>query len=161
MNGKFISYLRVSTDRQGRSGLGIEGQKEAVAKYLNGGDWQQLAEFIEVESGKNADRPELAKALVQCRVMGATLIVANVSRLTRSVAFLSRLLEAGVVAPGETLGLTRDDALLERVDLRRDRGVAGDGRPGARAHPGGPQRSHREGAPSSRRVSLLGGRTRR
>lgn len=94
--GKFVAYYRVSTDRQGRSGLGLEAQKETVRSFLNSGSWSLVGEFVEIESGRAAERPELAKALTQCRIMGATLIVANVSRLTRSVAFLSRLLEAGV-----------------------------------------------------------------
>jgi DNA invertase Pin-like site-specific DNA recombinase len=94
--GRFVSYLRISTDKQGRSGLGLEAQRKAVTDYLDGGRWELIAEFVEVESGRSSDRPELVKALARCRVMGATLIVANVSRLTRSVAFLSRLIEAGV-----------------------------------------------------------------
>ncbi|WP_298964610.1 recombinase family protein [uncultured Methylobacterium sp.] len=93
---RFISYLRVSTGRQAVSGLGLEAQRRTVADYLAGGPWDLVGEFIEVESGKRADRPELAAALARCRAMRATLIVANVSRLTRSVAFLSSLLEAGI-----------------------------------------------------------------
>ena len=62
MDGKWISYLRVSTDRQGKSGLGIEAQRNSVAEYLNGGSWKLVKEFVEVESGKNADRPMLAEA---------------------------------------------------------------------------------------------------
>jgi DNA invertase Pin-like site-specific DNA recombinase len=95
-NGKFISYLRVSTNRQGKSGLGLEGQRQAVANYLNGGDWRLIAEFVEVESGRNADRRELEAALALCHAHRAALIVANVSRLTRSVAFLSKLLSSDV-----------------------------------------------------------------
>lgn len=94
--GRFVSYLRVSTDRQGRSGLGLEAQRESVREFLNGGDWQLVDAFIEVESGRASDRPELAKALACCRVMGATLVVANVSRLTRNPDFMARLVEAGV-----------------------------------------------------------------
>jgi DNA invertase Pin-like site-specific DNA recombinase len=94
-NGEFISYLRVSTTRQGISGLGLEAQRQAVESYLNGGNWKVVAEFVEVESGKNSDRPELVKALASARLRRIPLIVANVSRLTRSLAFLSRLLEAG------------------------------------------------------------------
>jgi DNA invertase Pin-like site-specific DNA recombinase len=94
--GKFVAYFRVSTARQGRSGLGIEAQREAVKAYLNGGDWQIVAEFTEVESGKRADRPELDKALDAARLHRACLVVSKVDRLTRSVAFLSCLLEAGV-----------------------------------------------------------------
>src|SRR5882762_5945565 len=96
-NGKFIAYYRVSTARQGKSGLGLEGQRAAVATYLNGGSWQIVGEFTEVESGKRAvDRPELDKALAAARLHRAAVVVSKVDRLTRSVAFLSRLLEAGV-----------------------------------------------------------------
>ena len=95
-SGKFVSYFRVSTGRQGKSGLGIEAQRAAVATYLNGGDWQIVGEFTEVESGKRSDRPELDKALAAARLHRCPLIVSKVDRLTRSVAFLSRLLEAGV-----------------------------------------------------------------
>lgn len=94
--GRFVSYLRVSTAQQGRSGLGVEAQREAVATYLNGGKWTLVAEFVEVESGKRADRPKLAKALTLCRAHRAALVVAKVDRLARSQGFLSRILEAGV-----------------------------------------------------------------
>ena len=85
---EFISYLRVSTDKQGRSGLGLEAQRKAVTDYLDGGAWQLVAEYVEVESGKTNDRPELAKALVHCKLTGATLIVAKLDRLSRDQAFL-------------------------------------------------------------------------
>src|SRR5215467_11653404 len=65
--GKFIAYFRVSTDRQGKSGLGLDAQREAVMNYLNGGRWTLIGEFTEVESGKRADRPELEKALAACK----------------------------------------------------------------------------------------------
>jgi DNA invertase Pin-like site-specific DNA recombinase len=94
--GKFVSYLRVSTDRQGKSGLGLEAQREAVASYLNGGKWQLVGEVVEVESGRNDARPKLQEALALCRAYRAALVVANVSRLTRSVAFMSRLQAANV-----------------------------------------------------------------
>src|SRR6202051_3908363 len=94
--GKFGAYYRVSTERQGRSGLGLEAQRQAVATYLNGGDWRIVAEFTEVESGRRSDRPELDKALAAARLHRCPLVVSKVDRLTRSVAFLSRLLEAGV-----------------------------------------------------------------
>jgi DNA invertase Pin-like site-specific DNA recombinase len=93
---KFVAYYRVSTERQGASGLGLAAQREAVERYLNGGDWKIIAEFTEVESGRRSDRPELDKALTAARLHRAPLIVAKLDRLTRSVAFLSRLLEAGV-----------------------------------------------------------------
>ncbi len=94
--GKFISYLRVSTQRQGRSGLGLEGQRSAVAEYLNGGRWKLVQELVEVESGKRNDRPKLAEALRLCRVHGATLIIAKLDRLARNVNFISNLMESGV-----------------------------------------------------------------
>jgi DNA invertase Pin-like site-specific DNA recombinase len=94
--GKFVAYYRVSTGRQGKSGLGIEAQREAVRTYLNGGDWTIVEEHTEVESGKRSDRPALDKALAAARLHRAALVVSKVDRLTRSVAFLSRLLEAGV-----------------------------------------------------------------
>ncbi|WP_298106317.1 recombinase family protein [Bradyrhizobium sp.] len=94
--GKFIAYYRVSTARQGRSGLGLEAQREAVRTYLNGGDWTIVAEFTEVESGRRSDRPEFERALAAARLHGASLVVSKMDRLTRSVAFLSRLLESGV-----------------------------------------------------------------
>ncbi|MGB6686837.1 MAG: recombinase family protein [Terracidiphilus sp.] len=96
MNGKFVSYLRVSTQRQGKSGLGLEAQREAVVGYLNGGRWSLVAEIVEVESGKRSDRPELEKALRLCRLHKAILLVAKLDRLARNVAFISSLMEAGV-----------------------------------------------------------------
>jgi DNA invertase Pin-like site-specific DNA recombinase len=96
MQGKFVSYIRVSTQKQGRSGLGLEAQREAIANYLNGGKWKLVGEFVEVESGKRSDRPELAKALSLCRLHKATLLVAKLDRLARNVAFISALMEAGV-----------------------------------------------------------------
>ncbi len=96
MNGKFVSYLRVSTQRQGKSGLGLEAQREAVAGYLNGGQWTLVQEVLEVESGKRSDRPELARALSLCRLHRATLLVAKLDSLARNVAFICALMEAGV-----------------------------------------------------------------
>lgn len=94
--GKFISYLRVSTEKQGRSGLGIEAQRKAVTDYLNGGRWNLIAEVVEHESGKRADRPKLAEALRLCRLHGATLVIARLDRLSRNAAFLLNLRDAGV-----------------------------------------------------------------
>ena len=95
--GNYIALYRVSTDKQGRSGLGIEAQKEAVARYLNGGSWNLVAEFVEVETGTNKrQRPELTKALDACKLYGATLIIAKLDRLARNVAFISALMESGV-----------------------------------------------------------------
>ena len=95
-NGRFISYLRVSTDRQGRSGLGLEAQRTAVTSYLNGGSWQLVAELVEIESGKRNDRPKLAEALALCRAHRATLVVAKLDRLARNAAFLLNLRDSGV-----------------------------------------------------------------
>lgn len=94
--GRFVSYLRVSTGRQGRSGLGLEAQRADVERYLNGGKWSLIQEFVEVESGRRDARPELAKALALCRAYRAALVVAKVDRLARSHRFLSRVLDAGV-----------------------------------------------------------------
>lgn len=94
--GSFVAYYRVSTEKQGRSGLGLEAQQEAVRAYLNGGQWELAAEFTEVESGKNADRPALAKALQACRVYGARLVIAKLDRLSRDAHFLLGLEKAGV-----------------------------------------------------------------
>lgn len=91
-----VAYYRVSTARQGKSGLGLEAQREAVRNYLNGGKWRVAAEFTEVESGRRSDRPQLDAAIKAARARRCPLVVAKVDRLTRSVAFLSRLLEAGV-----------------------------------------------------------------
>jgi DNA invertase Pin-like site-specific DNA recombinase len=94
--GKFVAYYRVSTERQGQSGLGLEAQESAVLEYLNGGGWQLVGRFIEVESGKRNDRPELARALAACRRVGATLVIAKLDRLARNVAFVANLMESGV-----------------------------------------------------------------
>lgn len=94
--GRFVAYYRVSTAKQGRSGLGLEAQRDAVRSYLNGGDWKLLGEFTEVESGKRNDRPELDKALELCRLTGATLVIAKLDRLSRNAAFLLKLRDDGV-----------------------------------------------------------------
>ena len=94
--GKFIGYLRVSTEKQGQSGLGIEAQRKAIDDYLNGGKWELLAEYVEIESGKRSDRPELAKALAHSKATGATLVIAKLDRMSRNVAFISNLMESGV-----------------------------------------------------------------
>lgn len=94
--GRFVAYHRVSTAKQGRSGLGLEAQRAAVAAYLNGGPWKLVGEFVEVESGKRADRPELGKALDLCHLIGATLVIAKLDRLTRNVAFMANLMESQV-----------------------------------------------------------------
>jgi DNA invertase Pin-like site-specific DNA recombinase len=93
---KFVAYLRVSTTRQGRSGLGLEAQREAVRQFIAGSGGKLIApEFVEVESGKRNDRPQLDKALKRCRVTGATLVVAKLDRLSRNAAFLMTLQDSG------------------------------------------------------------------
>ena len=94
--GTFIAYYRVSTDRQGASGLGLEAQRAAVTDYLNGGDWELVEEFVEIESGRRSDRPELANALAACRKQKATLVIAKLDRLSRNLAFIANLMESGV-----------------------------------------------------------------
>ena len=93
--GSFVSYLRVSTAKQGQSGLGLEAQRKAVADYLNGGSWTLIAEYVEVESGANDERPKLAEALARCRLHNATLVIAKLDRLSRDVHFLTGLQKAG------------------------------------------------------------------
>ena len=95
-DGRFVAYYRVSTASQGRSGLGLEAQACAVREYLNGGNWTLSGEFTEIESGKNNDRPELAKAMEQARLIGATLVIAKLDRLSRDAHFLLGLAKAGV-----------------------------------------------------------------
>lgn len=95
--GKFVSYLRVSTKRQGQSGLGLEAQRQAVSTYLNGGNWTLVAEHVEVESGKHAhNRPALKAALEACAVYNATLVIAKLDRLSRDPVFLLGLRDAGI-----------------------------------------------------------------
>jgi DNA invertase Pin-like site-specific DNA recombinase len=96
MDGKYVAYYRVSTVKQGASGLGLEAQQESVRSYLNGGNWKLVAEVTEVESGKRNDRPKLAEALRLCRTRKATLIIAKLDRLARNVNFISNLMEAKV-----------------------------------------------------------------
>lgn len=95
-SGKWISYLRVSTDRQGASGLGIEAQRSAVTSFLNGGQWELIREFVEVESGGKNDRVQLTEALRMCRLYGAKLVIAKLDRLSRDAHFLLGLEKAGV-----------------------------------------------------------------
>lgn len=95
-SGNFVAYYRVSTARQGTSGLGLEAQQEAVRTYLNGGDWRLVGEFTEVESGKKSDRPELERALAACAAYRAKLVIAKLDRLSRDAHFLLGLDKAGV-----------------------------------------------------------------
>jgi DNA invertase Pin-like site-specific DNA recombinase len=94
--GKFISYIRVSTDKQGKSGLGLEAQKKAIDDFLNGGKWKVICEFVEIETGKNNERVELKKALKRCKTTGATLIIAKLDRLSRDSAFIGAIMKSDV-----------------------------------------------------------------
>ncbi len=96
MNGKFVAYYRVSTAKQGQSGLGLEAQKTAVEGYLNGGNWNLVGEFVEVESGKRKNRPQLNAALALCKKQKATLIIAKLDRLARNLHFISGLMESRI-----------------------------------------------------------------
>ena len=92
----FVPYFRVSTDQQGRSGLGLEAQQRAVAEYVRGVGGETLEPFVEVESGKRKDRPELARALALARRKKATLLVAKLDRLARNTHFITSLQQSGV-----------------------------------------------------------------
>src|SRR5215207_2935230 len=81
--GAFVAYYGVSTERQGRSGLGLDAQRKAVEDFLNGGNWRLVAEFPEIESGKHSDRLALAKAFQACRLRRAKLVIAKLDRLSR------------------------------------------------------------------------------
>src|SRR2546428_13319549 len=94
--GRFIAYFRVSTDKQGKSGLGLEAQRTAVLDYLNGGRWSLVQEFVEIESGKHNERPQLAAALAACKKHKARLVIAKLDRLSRNLAFIATLMESGV-----------------------------------------------------------------
>ena len=93
---QIISYLRVSTAKQGASGLGLEAQRAAVAQFTTAGGHKLAAEFVEVESGTKAARPQLAAALTSCRLHRATLVIAKLDRLARNVAFIANLMDGGV-----------------------------------------------------------------
>ena len=93
-----IAYIRVSTGRQGKSGLGLEAQRKSVHDYLDGGRWELVAEFTEVESGKRSDRPELEKALAACKKHKAKLVIAKLDRLSRNLAFIATLMDSGFIA---------------------------------------------------------------
>jgi DNA invertase Pin-like site-specific DNA recombinase len=92
---KIIAYYRVSTKRQGQSGLGLEGQQAAVKAYASQNGAEIVKAYTEVESGKRSDRPELAKALGHAKLAGATLVVAKLDRLSRNVAFLAAVMDSG------------------------------------------------------------------
>lgn len=95
-DGSFVAYYRVSTAKQGKSGLGLEAQRQSVEGYLNGGKWQLIDEYIEVETGTRNDRPQLQEAMSLCKATGAKLVVAKIDRLSRNAEFLLSLKDSGV-----------------------------------------------------------------
>ena len=96
MSRQFVAYYRVSTDRQGRSGLGLDAQREAVLRHLASHAGELIGEFCEVESGRRSDRPQLAAAIAAAKKPRASLIIAKLDRLARNVHFISGLIESGV-----------------------------------------------------------------
>ena len=93
---KFVSYYRVSTDKQGRSGLGLEAQFAAVQQHTQRSGGEIVGSFQEVESGKHSDRPALQNALEMCKRKKAVLLIAKLDRLSRNLAFIANLIESGV-----------------------------------------------------------------
>ena len=96
MSSSVIAYYRVSTDRQGRSGLGLEAQRDAVEDFIVSRGWKLSGEFTEIESGKRRDRPELAEAIAEAKRIKGKLVIAKLDRLARNVHFISGLMETGV-----------------------------------------------------------------
>ncbi|ANY77005.1 resolvase [Microvirga ossetica] len=92
----YVAYCRVSTDKQGKSGLGLEAQQAAIHAFLRPGDELMQPPYVEVESGKRSDRPKLQEAIERCKRTGATLLIAKLDRLSRNAAFLLSLRDAGV-----------------------------------------------------------------
>lgn len=121
-DGKFVAYYRVSTTGQGVSGLGLEAQREAVERHLNGGSWSLIEAFTEVETGKGSNaldrRPQLKAALAYARKHKATLVIAKLDRLARNVHFISGLMETGV----EFVAADRPDA--DRFTLHLEAALA-------------------------------------
>src|ERR1700686_1843916 len=96
MSSGFVAYYGGSTERQGRSGLGLDAQREAVVRHVTGHNGELIADFCEIESGKRSDRPQLAAAIGAAKKAKATLIIAKLDRLARNVHFISGLMESGV-----------------------------------------------------------------
>lgn len=96
MSKNFVTYYRVSTDKQGRSGLGLEAQEKTVMDFINGNGNKIVGTYTEIESGKKDDRPELIKAIRDCKLKGARLIVSKLDRLSRDLHFITELQRSGV-----------------------------------------------------------------
>ncbi len=96
MSRTFVAYLRVSTDKQGSSGLGLEAQQAAITAFVKPCDKLLTPPYVEIESGKNSARPQLRAAIEHCRRTGATLLIARLDRLARKVSFIANLMEEGV-----------------------------------------------------------------
>lgn len=96
MGQSYVGYFRVSTSGQGQSGLGLEAQRQAVRQFAEQNGGTVVLEVTEIESGRRNDRPELARALAECRRRRATLLIAKLDRLARNVHFVSGLMESGV-----------------------------------------------------------------
>src|SRR5213596_3225309 len=111
-----VTYIRVSTGKQSKSGLGLEAQKAALARFAETEDFQIVAEFVEVETGKGSDaldrRPELAAALAAGRVQKCPVIVAKLDRLSRDVAFVATLMAQRVPFIVAELGADADPFML-------------------------------------------------
>ena len=160
---RIIGYERVSTARQGASGLGIEAQRQAIEGFAAGRNADLIARFTEVESGRNPDRPELQQALHLAKVTGATLVIAKLDRLSRNAAFLLTLRDSGVrfaavdlpEANDLTVGIMALVAQAEREAISRRTKEAlavarSRGTPMAPPRSGGLGRAVRRSAPRSR-----------
>ncbi len=113
---KLVSYLRVSTDRQGKSGLGLEAQREAIARFAEAEGFEIVAEYVEIETGKGADaleqRPILAAALAEAKALKCSIVVAKLDRLSRDVAFIAGLMAKRVPFVVTELGRDADPFML-------------------------------------------------
>ncbi len=98
MSQRFVSYLRVSTNRQGESGLGLEAQRAAVAQMMHGEENEQIAEHVEIMSGRRTDRPKLRQAIVEARKHRAVLVIAKLDRLGRTASHVLHLLDNSGIA---------------------------------------------------------------